>query len=35
MPYFGKVMRVFFDMDKMVGGDFEQGLASLKASAEK
>jgi hypothetical protein len=33
--YIGKVMSVFFDMDKMVGGDFEQGLASLKRVAEK
>lgn len=35
VPYFAKIIHVFFDMDKMVGGDFEQGLASLKASAEK
>jgi hypothetical protein len=26
---------VFFNMDKMVGGDFESGLAKLKAVAEK
>jgi len=26
---------VFFNMDKMVGGDFEAGLAKLKAVAEK
>ena len=31
----GKVMGVCFDMEKMVGGSFEQGLASLKAIAEK
>lgn len=30
-----KVMQVFVSMDKMVGGDFERGLASLKAIAEK
>lgn len=35
LPYFGKVMHVFFNMDKMVGGDFEVGLANLKAIAEK
>jgi hypothetical protein len=34
-PYFAKVMHLFFDMDKMVGTDFEAGLASLKAIAEK
>jgi uncharacterized protein YndB with AHSA1/START domain len=31
----GKVMSVFMDMDKMVGKDFETGLANLKAAAEK
>jgi hypothetical protein len=30
-----KVMGVFFNMDKMVGKDFEVGLANLKAIAEK
>jgi hypothetical protein len=35
LPYFAKVIHVFFDMDNMVGKDFEAGLASLKASAEK
>jgi hypothetical protein len=34
-PYFAKVIHVFFNMDKMVGGDFEAGLAKLKAAAEK
>lgn len=29
-----KIMHVFFDMDRMVGGDFEAGLAALKAAAE-
>jgi hypothetical protein len=29
-----KVMQVFFSMDRMVGGDFEAGLAALKAKAE-
>ena len=31
----GKVISVFMDMDKMVGGDFEKGLAKLKAVAER
>lgn len=30
-----KVMQVFMDFDKMIGKDFEQGLASLKTLAEK
>jgi uncharacterized protein YndB with AHSA1/START domain len=34
VPYFAKVIHVFFNMDKMVGGDFEAGLANLKAAAE-
>lgn len=34
-PYIAKLMQVFFNMDKMVGKDFEAGLASLKAVAEK
>lgn len=33
-PYFAKIVHLFFDMDKMVGKDFEAGLASLKAIAE-
>jgi hypothetical protein len=35
MPFLSKVITVFFDMDRMVGKDFEAGLASLKALAEK
>lgn len=35
VPYFAKIIHVFFDMDKMVGGDFEAGLAKLKMAAEK
>jgi uncharacterized protein YndB with AHSA1/START domain len=35
VPYLAKVVHVFFNMDKMVGGDFEVGLANLKAVAEK
>ncbi len=34
-PFVSKVMGVIFDMDKMIGGDFEVGLAKLKAMAEK
>ncbi|WP_169601118.1 SRPBCC family protein [Methylococcus geothermalis] len=34
MPFLSKVMTVFFSMDKMIGKDFEAGLASLKAAAE-
>jgi hypothetical protein len=30
----GKVIHVFIDMDKMVGRDFEAGLANLKTLAE-
>jgi hypothetical protein len=30
-----KLMQTFFSMDKMVGGQFEQGLAQMKAAAEK
>jgi hypothetical protein len=30
-----RVMHVFFNMDKMVGKDFEDGLAAMKAAAEK
>jgi hypothetical protein len=26
---------LFFDQDKMIGGKFEEGLASLKAIAEQ
>jgi uncharacterized protein YndB with AHSA1/START domain len=33
--YISKVMTTVFSMDKMVGPDFEAGLARLKASAEK
>ncbi len=33
--FMSKVMQVFMSMDKMVGPDFEAGLANLKAAAEK
>jgi len=29
------VMGLFFDMDTMIGKDFQAGLADLKAAAEK
>jgi uncharacterized protein YndB with AHSA1/START domain len=35
VPYLAKIVHVFLDMDKMVGSDFEAGLASLKAAAER
>lgn len=35
MPFVSKVMTVFVSMDSMIGGDFEKGLASMKAVAEK
>lgn len=34
-PYMMKVMGLFCGMDKMVGAQFEKGLADLKALAEK
>ena len=34
-PYIAKLMGVFIDMDAMIGRDFETGLASLKAIAER
>ncbi len=34
-PYVAKLMSVFFSMDKMIGGEFEKGLADMKAGAEK
>lgn len=33
--FVSKLMGLFFNMDKMVGGDFELGLAGLKKTAEK
>jgi uncharacterized protein YndB with AHSA1/START domain len=35
VPYFAKIIHVFFNVDKMVGGDFEVGLANLRTLAEK
>jgi hypothetical protein len=34
-PFLSKVIHVFLSMDRMVGKDFEAGLANLKAAAEK
>jgi hypothetical protein len=33
-PYLGKLMGLVFNMDKMIGRDFEAGLANLKTKAE-
>lgn len=35
MPFISKIMCVFVSMDKMIGKDFEKGLATMKAVAEK
>jgi hypothetical protein len=34
VPFIGKIMHVFINMDRLVGSDFETGLANLKALAE-
>lgn len=34
-PFLGKLIHVFIDMDRMVGGQFESGLADLKQRAER
>jgi carbon monoxide dehydrogenase subunit G len=34
-PFIGKLMGLVFDMDKMIGTDFEAGLAALKTLAEQ
>ena len=34
-PFLSKMMQVFMNMDKMIGKDFEAGLANLKGLAEK
>lgn len=33
-PYLAKLAGLFFDMDQMIGRDFETGLQSLKSKAE-
>jgi hypothetical protein len=35
VPYLAKILHVFINMDRMVGGAFESGLADLKARAER
>jgi len=34
-PYIAKLMGLVFNMDKLVGKDFETGLANMKKAAEK
>jgi hypothetical protein len=34
-PFISKLMGVFFNMDRMIGGQFEIGLSNLKAAAEQ
>jgi uncharacterized protein YndB with AHSA1/START domain len=34
-PFVSKLMGVFFSMDKLIGSDFETGLANLKQISEK
>lgn len=34
-PLIGKLMTIFIDCEKMVGGQFEKGLTSLKSIAER
>lgn len=33
-PFMFKLMGLFMDMDKMIGNDFEKGLAAMKQAAE-
>ncbi|MBB1594214.1 SRPBCC family protein [Achromobacter sp. UMC46] len=35
LNFVAKLMHIFFNMDRMVGQDFEDGLTNLKALAEK
>jgi Polyketide cyclase / dehydrase and lipid transport len=35
VPYPAKILQLFVSMDRMVGQDFEAGLANLKAAAEQ
>lgn len=35
VPFMAKIVHVLVNMDRMVGGDFETGLANLKSIAEK
>lgn len=34
-PYISKLMELFFSMEKMIGGKYEEGLANLKNIAEQ
>jgi hypothetical protein len=34
-PFLGKIVHVFLNMDRLVGGDFEAGLAAMKTVAER
>jgi hypothetical protein len=34
-PYMSKVIGIFFNMDTMIGKEFETGLANLKTIAER
>jgi uncharacterized protein YndB with AHSA1/START domain len=33
-PFVSKLIGIFFNMDRMIGGQFEQGLANLKTASE-
>ena len=35
VPFMAKIVHVIFNMDRMVGKDFETGLANLKTLAER
>ena len=35
VPYFARIIHLFIDMDAMVGGEFEKGLADLKSIVER
>jgi len=35
MPFISKLISVFVSMDRLIGKDFETGLANLKATAER
>ena len=35
MPFISKIMSVFVSMDRMIGNDFDKGLAKMKAAAEQ
>jgi uncharacterized protein YndB with AHSA1/START domain len=35
VPYIAKIVHLFFNMDRMVGKEFETGLANLKAITER